>query len=215
MELAEIENKKGQFILINHITPSELEEFIDIKTESQKTEFTLLMNILSFIELSNGKIDVERAMEGISKLKIGHLEHRDKAPTDKWWESLITVLCKQLYLEKIKEKSPHGKDSEYFIAGFRSKTEIGRMNINKFIAKSFGEELDDIRAKEIEEELREEQEEKERDKTPRTQRSTQKTRNTQASQASQPSPSQKKTATKSTQTSPSQKKTASKRQKNA
>jgi hypothetical protein len=208
MQMIEVENKKGQYIMVNTLFPSELEEFIEIKTDSQKTEFILLMNLLSFIELSNGKIEVERAIDGISKVKIGHLEHKDKAPTDKWWENLIPVLCKQLYIEKIKEKSPHGKDSEYFIAGFRSKTEIGRMNINKFIAKSFGEELDDIRAKEIEDELLEEQEEMEKEKTPRTQRSTQKTRNTQSSQATQ-------RASQSIQSSPSQKRANSKRQKNS
>jgi len=153
MTLLEVDNKtKGTYILISPFSPTEIDEFINTKSASQETEAIVLMSTLSLIELSNGKIDIEKALEALGKMGLEKLEHKDKIKNEKYWEHLVrTNFQKQLYIRSVKE-SGQGRDITFIFTGFRTSHEIGRINVNKYIAKLFGEEMDDIRLKEIENE---------------------------------------------------------------
>jgi len=154
MKLVEVETRQRVYILQNYFSPIELDEFINVKTDSQRTEYIILLSVLSLIELSNGRIDLEALLEALYKMGLNKLEHRDRTDlSDKWWENLVkNTFVKQLYLEK--EKDPgKGKEITYIVSGYRSKIEIGRLHVNKYISKCFGEEMDEIRAKEIENEI--------------------------------------------------------------
>jgi len=153
MTLLEVDAKtKGTYILISPFSPTEIDEFINTKSASQETEAIVLMSTLSLIELSNGKIDIEKALEALGKMGLEKLEHKDKIKNEKYWEHLVrTNFQKQLYIRSVKE-SGQGRDITFIFAGFRTSHEIGRINVNKYIAKLFGEEMDDIRLKEIENE---------------------------------------------------------------
>jgi hypothetical protein len=153
MTLLEVDAKtKGTYILVSPFSPTEIDEFINTKSASQETEAIVLMSTLSLIELSNGKIDIEKALEALGKMGLEKLEHKDKIKNEKYWEHLVrTNFQKQLYIRSVKE-SGQGRDITFIFAGFRTSHEIGRINVNKYIAKLFGEEMDDIRLKEIENE---------------------------------------------------------------
>jgi hypothetical protein len=151
MTLIEVDAKtKGTYILTSPFSPTEL-EFINTKSVSQETESIVLMSTLSLIEISNGRIDIEKAFEALGKMGLEKLEYKDKNDkNEKYWEHLVrTHFQKQLYIRATKE-SGQGRDITFISAGFRTSVEIGRININKYIAKLFGDEMDDIRLKEIE-----------------------------------------------------------------
>jgi len=154
MTLVEVDAKtKGTYILTSPFSPFELDEFINTKSVSQETESIVLMSTLSLIEISNGRIDIEKALEALGKMGLEKLEHKDKnEKNEKYWEHLVrTHFQKQLYIKSAKEIG-QGKDTTFISIGFRTSVEIGRININKYIAKLFGDEMDDIRLKEIENE---------------------------------------------------------------
>jgi hypothetical protein len=153
MTLVEVDAKtKGTYILTSPFSPTEIDEFINTKSVSQETESIVLMSTLSLIELSNGKIDIEKALEALGKMGLDKLEYKDKIKHEKYWEHLVrTNFQKQLYIRSVKE-SGQGRDITFIFTGFRTNHEIGRINVNKYIAKLFGEEMDDIRLKEIENE---------------------------------------------------------------
>jgi hypothetical protein len=151
MTLVEVDAKtKGTYILTGPFSPNEIDEFINTKTVSQETESIVLMSTLSLIELSNGKIDIEKALEALGKMGLEKLEYKDKIKNEKYWEHLVrTNFQKQLYIRSVKENG-QGRDVTFIFPGFRTSIEIGRVNVNKYIAKLFGEEMDEIRLKEIE-----------------------------------------------------------------
>lgn len=117
------------------------------------------MSTLSLIEISNGKIDIDKALEFLEKMGLEKLEHKDKnEKNEKYWESLVrNDFQKQLYVltslfiiyyfggEKVyvnlfryiksAKESGQGKDVTFISAGFRANVEIGRINVNKYIAK--------------------------------------------------------------------------------
>jgi len=154
MTLVEVDAKtKGTYILTSPFSPTELDEFINTKSVSQETEYIVLMSTLSLIEISNGRIDIDKALEALGKMGLEKLEYKDKnEKNERYWENLVRHLFqKQLYIKSTKE-SGQGRDLTFISAGFRTSIEIGRININKYIAKLFGDEMDDIRLKEIEHE---------------------------------------------------------------
>jgi len=163
MTLVEVDAKtKGTYILTSPFSPNELDEFINTKSVSQETESIVLMSTLSLIEISNGRIDIDKAIEALGKMGLEKLEYKDKnEKNEKYWENLVRhQFQKTLYLRSFKE-SGQGRDITFISAGFRTSVEIGRININKYIAKLFGDEMDDIRLKEIENEEADKEKEQE------------------------------------------------------
>jgi hypothetical protein len=89
---------------VNEFSPSEIEEFIQVKTPSQKSEYILLITLLSLLEISHGKLDTEKAIEGMKKIGFHHLEHKDKTDKDDWWVDIIKKDFKsQLYVHVVSE----------------------------------------------------------------------------------------------------------------
>lgn len=58
------------------------------------------MSTLSLIEISNGRIDIDKALESLEKMGLEKLEHKDKnEKNEKYWESLVrNDFQKQLYV---------------------------------------------------------------------------------------------------------------------
>jgi len=203
MELVEVDAKtKGTYILTSPFSPIQLDEFINTKSVSQETESIVLMATLSLIEISNGRIDIDKALEALGNMGLEKLEYKDKRH-EKYWENLVRHhFQKQLYIKSTKE-SGQGRDITYISSGFRTSIEIGRININKHIAKLNGDEMDEIRLKEIENEEADREKEEE---LARTQQQTQHTqsRGRQATQSQTPTQTQKRKQTQDQSQSQSQ-----------
>jgi len=197
MALVEVDAKtKGTYILTSPFSPTELDEFISTRSVSQETESIVLMSTLSLIEISNvGRIDIDKALEALGKMGLEKLEYKEKnEKNEKYWEHLVrTHFQKQLYIKSTKE-SGQGKDITFISAGFRTSVEIGRININKYIAKLFGDEMDDIRLKEIENEEADKEREQE---LARAQTQTQPRASKQATQSQTPTQRRKQTQAQS------------------
>jgi hypothetical protein len=88
------------FILVSDFAPSEIEEFISVKTVSQKTEYIILMSLLALIEIANGRLDTEQAIDGLRRIGFNHLEHKHKTGAkDDWWVDIVKKeFPRQLYV---------------------------------------------------------------------------------------------------------------------
>jgi hypothetical protein len=209
MTFVEVDAKtKGTYILTSPFSPNELDEFVNTKSTSQETESIVLMSTLSLIEISNGRIDIEKALEALGKMGLEKLEYKDKnEKNEKYWENLVRHhFQKILYLKSFKE-SGQGRDITFISAGFRTRVEIGRININKYIAKLFGDEMDDIRLKEIETEEADKEREQEH---PKVQTQTQSRAGKQSTQSQTPTqrgrkPTQAQSQVQSQSQTPTQK----------
>lgn len=87
------------YILVSDFAPSDIEEFTSVKTDSQKTEYTILMSLLAMIEISNGKLDTEQALDGLRKIGFHNCEHKHKInDKDDWWIDIVKKdFMRQLY----------------------------------------------------------------------------------------------------------------------
>jgi hypothetical protein len=87
------------YILTSEFAPSEIEEFTTVKTTSQKTEYILLMSLLALIEISNGKLDTEKAIDAMRRIGFHHLEHKHKSEKEDWWVDIVKKdFPRQLYV---------------------------------------------------------------------------------------------------------------------
>eukprot|EP01111_Echinosteliopsis_oligospora_P013206 TRINITY_DN4675_c0_g1_i1.p1 TRINITY_DN4675_c0_g1~~TRINITY_DN4675_c0_g1_i1.p1 ORF type:complete len:152 (-),score=42.71 TRINITY_DN4675_c0_g1_i1:89-544(-) len=136
-------------------------KYIDTSTEHDKQERLLIMIILGMISINNNSIDNDILFEQLHRLG---LESGTLHPVFGEWEKLIeTTFTKQKYIEKhkTKEQSKSGKVMYVYSLGDRAKVEIGRRNIQEFVANMFGEQLDPVQAKAIEMEEEKERQEQE------------------------------------------------------
>jgi len=64
------------------------------------------------------------------------------------------LICFPRWLDKTKKKGTSGEATYEYTMGMRSKIEIGRLAVLEQIAKIFGDTIDPIKKKEVEEEMR-------------------------------------------------------------
>merc|ERR1712137_645247 len=131
--------KSGKFILINKLPDTD--QLLDWGEEAPS--MGLLMVVLAIIHLNEEAIDQEPLYQLLSTLGLS--DHRDNLPD--WKDTLEKKFTKQLYLEREKvtdRQNSNGGDVYVYRKGQRSREEIPQINIMRFVAEVFGEELTDI-----------------------------------------------------------------------
>lgn len=119
--------------------------------DPQAPTLGLLMVIVSILHLNNNVIEQETLFQLLSNLGLDPREECDDIPN--WVDLIEKTFVRQLYLEKDKiadRVDSNGGEVYEYRMGPRSKIEFSTVNIVKFIAMVFGEELSDIQLKEAE-----------------------------------------------------------------
>jgi len=142
----------GTYVLRNKYLVGEKKDEIilnNVNRDYMHLDMGFLMMILAAIYINNNVVDSEQLF--IQLGRIGFIAG-ESHPVYGEWEKVISKFVRQCYLQKTKSTKVgrEGKTLYEYRMGQRAKLEIGNRAVLNFVAQIYGEEVDPIKAKELE-----------------------------------------------------------------